>query len=96
MRPVNDGDPKSMDKFADALERTIVVEKLPNNLLKEYHCWVKEQGKNETEMKYGFTIKYKDIKRSPQDGKNNKSYGTSLQDGKKGKTMQSLWKSAPS
>ena len=93
MRPVNDGDPKSMDKFADALERTIVVlkdnilhvvvEKLANNLLKEYHCWVKEQGKNETEMKYGFTLKYKDIKRSPQDGK-------------KGKTMQSLWKSAPS
>ena len=25
MRPVNEGDPKSMDKFADALERTIVV-----------------------------------------------------------------------
>ena len=25
MRPVNEGDPKSMDKFADALEKTIVV-----------------------------------------------------------------------
>lgn len=68
MRPVNEGDPKSMDKFADALERTIVVlkdnslhadlgggtlygivvEKLPENLLKEYYHWVKEQGKNET------------------------------------------------
>lgn len=62
MRPVNEGDPKSMDKFADALERTIVVlkdnglhadlgggtlygivvEKLPENLLKEYYHWVKE------------------------------------------------------
>lgn len=57
-----------MDKFADALERTIVVlkdnslhadlggrtlngivvEKLPENLLKDYYRWVKEQGKNKT------------------------------------------------
>ena len=68
MRPVNEGDPKSMDKFDDALERNIVVfkdnsldadlggrtlygivvEKLPENLLKDYYRWVKEQGKNET------------------------------------------------
>ena len=31
MKPVNEGDPKSMDKFADTLERTIVV--LKNNSL---------------------------------------------------------------
>ena len=122
MRPVNEGDPKSMDKFADALERTIVVlkdnslhadlgggtlygivvEKLPENLLKDYYRWVKEQGKNETmetlnewvaveadlqtqasEVKHGFTRKYEDSKWSRRDGKNNKSYGASLQDGKK-------------
>ena len=122
MRPVNEGDPKSMDKFADALERTIVVlkdnslhadlgggtlygivvEKLPENLLKEYYHWVKEQGKNETmvtlnewvaveadlqtqasEVKHGFTRKYEDSKWSRRDGRNNKSYGASLQDGKK-------------
>ena len=122
MRPVNKGDPKSMDKFADALERTIVVlkdnslhadlgggtlygivvEKLPENLLKEYYHWVKEQGKNETmvtlnewvaveadlqtqasEVKHGFTRKYEDSKWSRRDGRNNKSYGASLQDGKK-------------
>ena len=65
MRPVNEGDPKSMDKFADALERTIVVlknnslhadlgggtlygivvEKLPENLLKEYYHWVNGNSK---------------------------------------------------
>ena len=122
MRPVNEGDPKSMDKFADALERTIVVlkdnslhadlgggtlygivvEKLPENLLKEYYHWVKEQRKNETmvtlnewvaveadlqtqasEVKHGFTRKYEDSKWSRRDGRNNESYGASLQDGKK-------------
>lgn len=122
MRPVNEGDPESMDKFADALERTIVVlkdnslnadlgggtlygivvEKLPENLLKEYYHWVKEQGKNETmvtlnewvavevdlqtqasEVKHGFTRKYEDSKWSRRDGRNHKSYGASLQDGKK-------------
>ena len=122
MRPVNEGDPKSMDKFADALERTIVVlkdnslhadlgggtlygivvEKLSENLLKDYYRWVKEQGKNETmetlnewvaveadlqtqasEVKHGFTRKHEDSKWSRRDGKNNKSYGASLQDGKK-------------
>ena len=57
-----------MDKFASALERTIVVlkdnslhtnlggrtlygimvEKLPENLLKDYYSWFKEQRQNET------------------------------------------------
>ena len=122
MRPVNEGDPKSMDKSADALERTIVVlkdnslhadlgggtlygivvEKLPENLLKDYYRWVKDQEKNETmetlnewvaeeadfqtqasEVKHGFTRKYEDSKWSRRDGKNNKSYGASLQDGNK-------------
>ena len=111
-----------MDKFADALERTIVVlkdnslhtdlgvgtlyeivvEKLPENLLKDYHCWIKERGKNKTmetlnewvaveadlqtqasEVKHGFIRKYEDSKWSRRDGKNTKSYGASLQDGKK-------------
>ena len=108
MRPVNEGDPKSMDKFADALDLRggtlygIVVEKLPENLLKDYYRWVKDQEKNETmetlnewvaeqadfqtqasEVKHGFTRKYEDSKWSRRDGKNNKSYGASLQDGNK-------------
>ena len=36
-----------------------------------------------SEMKYGFTRKYEDSKWSRRDWKNNKSYGASLQDGKK-------------
>lgn len=67
-RPVNEVAPKSIDKFADAPERTIivlkdnslladlgggtlygiVVGKLPENLLKGYYRWVREQGRNET------------------------------------------------
>ena len=79
-----------------------MVEKLPENLLKDYFRWIKEQGKNEimetlnvwvaveadlqtqaSEVKHGFTRKYEDRKWSRRDGKNNKSYGASLQDGKK-------------
>ena len=57
-----------MDKFADIVEKTVVVlednslhadlgggtlygiivEKLPENSLKQYYRWVKEQGKDET------------------------------------------------
>ena len=127
MRPVNEGDPKSIDKFADALERTIIVlkdnslhvdlgggtlygiviEKLPENFLKDYYRWVKEQGNNETmetlnewvteeadfqtqasKVKHGFTRKYEDRKWSRRDGKNNKSYSTSLQDGNKMTTTE--------
>ena len=68
LKPFIEGDPKSMDKFADILEKTvvvlkdnslhgdsgggtlygIVVEKLPENSLKQYYRWVKEQDKDET------------------------------------------------
>ena len=80
----------------------IVVEKLPENLLKDYYRWIKERGKNETmetlnewaamevdlqtqasEVTHGFTRKYEASKWSRRDGKNTKSYSTSLQDGKK-------------
>ena len=68
MNTVVDGDPKSLEKFADIVERTvvvlkenglhaelsggtlygIVVEKLPENLLKQHYRWVREKGKHES------------------------------------------------
>ena len=48
--------------------------------------WVAVEADLQTqasEVKHGFTRKYEDSKWSRRDGKNNKSYGASLQDGKK-------------
>ena len=93
IKSVVDGDPKSLDKFADIIERTVVVlkenglhadlsgstlygmvvEKLLENLLKQYYRWVREKGKHESnetlnewvaeeadfQMQNGFTTKRK-------------------------------------
>lgn len=68
MNSVVEGDPKSLEKFENSVERTvvvlkenglyaglssgtlygIVVEKLPESLLKQYYRWVREKGKHES------------------------------------------------
>ena len=68
MNSLVEGDPKSLDKFADIVERAvvvlkenglhaelsgstfygIVVEKLPESLLKLYYRWVREEGKHKS------------------------------------------------
>lgn len=68
MRPVNKGDPKSMDKFADALERTIIV-------LKDNSLYADLGGGT----LYGIVVEKLVTPRREK----NKSYSTSLQDGNK-------------
>ena len=111
IKPLIEGNPKSLDKFADVLERTvvvlkenkleadlaggtlygIVVEKIPENLLKQYcrletlNEWLAEEADFQmqaSEVKHGFTQKSGEFSQGRHDDGNGNRRGTDWKSGK--------------